>query len=336
MKNITQYLLILLSTALIAYIAYEKHEAYQAENYTLEAFDKAIRVEVPAKFDFAGDEVPTYETEVRERFDRELYVNTYWQSQTGLIIKRANRWFPQIEKILKEEGVPDDFKYIAVIESDLRNVISPVGATGFWQFMEETGKEFGLEINQEVDERYDPIKSTYAACKYFKKAYKKFGNWTLAAASYNRGMGGINHALRKQKAKSFYDLRLNTQTARYVYRLLAFKEILQNPTKYDFHIPKDLVYKQEKMNFMYIDTTINNLPAFAKLIGVSYKTLKYYNPWLRKYSLEVKEGEVYTLKLPKNAPKRHSIFFEEEQKVKEKVEQDTSTSKSDSTKVENL
>ena len=142
MKNFAHYLLILLSIILISYISYEKYEDYQAKNYNLEAFPKAIRIEVPANFDFAGEKVPTYETEVRERFDRELYVNIYWQAQTGLIIKRVNRWFPQIEKILKEEGVPDDFKYIAVIESDLRNVVSPVGATGFWQFMEGTGKEF--------------------------------------------------------------------------------------------------------------------------------------------------------------------------------------------------
>jgi hypothetical protein len=322
MKNFAHYLLILLSIILISYISYEKYEDYQAKNYNLEAFPKAIRIEVPANFDFAGEKVPTYETEVRERFDRELYVNIYWQAQTGLIIKRVNRWFPQIEKILKEEGVPDDFKYIAVIESDLRNVVSPVGATGFWQFMEGTGKEFGLKINEEVDERYDPIKSTYAACKYFKKAYKKFGNWTLAAASYNRGMGGVNYALRKQKAKSFYDLRLNTQTARYLYRALAFKEILQNPAKYDFHIPRDLVYQQEKMNSIEIDTTIHDLPAFSKLIGVSYKTLKYYNPWLRKYALTVKEDEVYTLQLPKNAPSRHSAIFEEKEREEELVAQE--------------
>lgn len=325
MKNIAQYLLILLSIALISYIAYEKYEAYQAKNYTLEAFPKAMRVELPSEFDFAGEKVPLYETDVRERFDRELYVNTYWHSQTNLIIKRQNRWFPQIEKILKEEGIPDDFKYIAVIESDLINVISPAGATGFWQFMEGTGKEFGLEINEEVDERYDPIKSTYAACKYFKKAHKKFGNWTLAAASYNRGMGGINYALRKQNSKSFYDLKLNNQTSRYIFRLLAFKEILKNTEKYDFHIPKDLLYRQEKMNSMQIDTTINDLPAFSELIGVSYKTLRYYNPWLRKYSLTVKGKKIYTLKLPKNPPPRHSLLFEKEEEeieVEEKKKKD--------------
>ena len=195
---------------------------------------KIISPDFPDSFTFAGEEVPLRNFEVRERLDREIVVNTYWHSSTILMVKRAKRWLPVIEPILKEEGVPDDFKYIAMIESNLTNAVSPKGAKGFWQFLKYTGEKHGLEINKCVDEGYHIEKSTKAACSYLKNAYEMFGSWTLAAASYNMGEAGVEKQLERQKADNYYNLVLSDETSRYIFRAIAAKIIINDPEKYGF------------------------------------------------------------------------------------------------------
>lgn len=258
----------------------------------------ARALDVPSKMSFAGEEVPLNIPDVYERFDRELHINSYMHNSTIFIMKRAGRWLPQIEKILRANGIPDDFKYQAAIESALLNDVSPRGAVGFWQIMEPAGKELGLEIRDEVDERYDPLKATEAACKYLKKAYDKFGSWTLAAASYDRGMAGLDRALQNQKVKSYYDLFLNDETSRYVFRLLAMKEIMEHPAKYGFNIGERYRYKEEAVRYIEVNETVKDLVDFSIAQGTSYKLLKRYNPWLRDEKLTVKKSRVYKIALP--------------------------------------
>lgn len=260
----------------------------------------ARTLEVPKTMSFAGEEVPLNIPDVYERFDRELHINSYMHNSTIFIMKRAARWLPQIEPILKANGIPEDFKYQAAIESALLNDVSPRGAVGFWQIMEPAGKELGLEIRDDVDERYDPLKATEAACKYLKKAYAKFGSWTLAAASYDRGMAGLDRALENQKVKTYYDLFLNDETARYVFRLLAMKEIMEHPAKYGFDIGSTHVYKPEPVRYVEVSDNVKDLIDFSIANGTSYKLLKRHNPWLRDDNLKVKKGKVYKIALPAN------------------------------------
>jgi hypothetical protein len=262
------------------------------------AWMPAVSLEVPATLNFAGEEVPLSTPDVYERFDRELHINSYMHNSTIFIMKRAGRWLPQIEPILKENGIPDDFKYMALIESALLNDVSPRGAVGFWQLMEDAGKELGLEIRDEVDERYDPLKATQAACKYLKKAHDKFGNWTLAAASYDRGMAGLARAMENQKVTSYYDLFLNDETARYIFRLLALKEIMEHPSKYGFNISANHRYKIEPVRYVEVNETVKDLVAFSISQGTSYKLLKRFNPWLREERLTVRKGRHYRIALP--------------------------------------
>ena len=255
---------------------------------------------IPDSLSFAGELVPLLIPDVRERLDRELHINTYWHNNTIFLIKKANRWLPQIEPILKKFDVPDDFKYLTAIEGSFRNDISPKNAVGFWQFRKEAGKEFGLEITKEVDERYDPLKSTEAACKYLKKAYEKFGSWTLVAASYNRGMSGLQKAIDNQKVTSYYDLMLNEETSRYVFRILAIKEIIENPSKYNFEIEGEHLYQPEQLKYVEVTESIDNLVTFAKSQNINYKLLKRHNPWLQKDKLTVKKGAKYQMAIPIN------------------------------------
>jgi membrane-bound lytic murein transglycosylase D len=224
-----------------------------------------------------------------------------------LLHKRANRWFPVIEPILKKNGIPDDFKYIPLIESQLTNVISPQGATGFWQLVEPTAKQYGLEITEDVDERYNVVKSTEAACKYFKEAYKQFNNWTLVAASYNLGMTGIQSQLNRQKVNSYYDVLLTEETARYIYRLLAMKEIISRPKVYGFILRKKDLYPVIPTKRIVIDSSIRSLADFALTEGINYKYLKLFNPWLRTGSLPNPEKKKYILEIPKNGNKFYDL-----------------------------
>lgn len=259
----------------------------------------AVSLELPEELYFAGERVPLELPDVRERLDRELHINTYWHSSTIFLIKQANRWLPQIEKILEENGVPDDFKYLTAIEGGFANAVSPANAVGFWQIREGAGKENGLEIRREVDERYDPLKSTVAAAKYLKKAYNKFGSWTNAAASYNRGMAGLQRALDDQQVESYYDLLLNEETSRYVFRILAIKEIIERPEKYGFNIDKQHLYDQESLRYVEVNEDIDDLVKFSKDQGINYKLLKRHNPWLRRDKLDV-DKKSYRIAIPVN------------------------------------
>lgn len=257
-----------------------------------------VHVLYPMQMEFAGEPVPYFINDVKERLDREMITNINFHTNTTLVIKRANKVFPVIEPILKQYGVPDDFKYLAVIESSLVNAVSPAGARGIWQFMPETAKEKGMEVTDQVDERYHLEKSTVAACKYLLEAKNKFGDWTLAAASYNGGMAGITRRLQEQEVANFYDLLLTEETSRYVFRILALKEIMQNPAKYGFDMPKEVLYQSIPVKKIEIDSTITNLATFAKSQGINYKILKIHNPWLRDKKLINKTGKKYELEIP--------------------------------------
>jgi membrane-bound lytic murein transglycosylase D len=252
----------------------------------------------PEKIDFCSEETPLQIIDVKERLDRELVVNANLHGSTILIIKRANRVFPIIEPILAKNGVPDDFKYLAVIESALINASSPAGAKGVWQFMPETAREKGMEVNDIVDERYNLVKSTEAACKYLLDAKAKFGSWTLAAASYNGGLGGINKQIEIQKTNNFYDLLLIEETHRYVFRILALKEIMKNPANYGFNLQSEKLYPALETKKIEVDSTITDLVSFANKQGINYKILKLYNPWLRDKKLENKLKKKYELEIP--------------------------------------
>lgn len=254
---------------------------------------------IPHDLQFASEKVPVHDFTVIESIERELLVNTYFHSQTILIHKRANRWLPVLSSILKKNGVPDDFKYLALIESNLTNSVSPKGATGYWQFVNSAAEQYELEVNDEIDERYNVEKSTEAACKYLKNAYKTFGNWTLAAASYNIGIEGLKNQLEKQRASSYYDLSLNEETARYIYRILAVKEVISNPKKYGYQLRKKDLYPFIPTKKIKIDSSITDLADFAVKNNVSYKILKYFNPWLRTNSLTNKDKKTYYINLPK-------------------------------------
>lgn len=268
-----------------------------------EKFNEDYRVyslNIPENLTFCGEEVPVYDQDVYERLDRELLVNTYWQSNSLLYHKRASKWFPIIEPILKEHGVPEDFKYLALIESGLMNVVSPAGATGFWQILKKTAQEYGLEVNSNVDERYHVEKATEAACKYLNEAQERFGSWTLAAASYNMGMGGVNRQLARQSVDNYYDLLLNAETSRYVFRIIAAKEILENPTKYGFHYRFKDLYLPPETYQVKVDSAIHDLPTFAEAHNANYKILKIFNPWLREAHLNNGSRKQYTFDFPKS------------------------------------
>ena len=268
------------------------------KSYGEEPTYKVYALELPDSLSFAGEKVPLDAPDLRERLDRELLVNTYWQSNMMLLLKRANKYFPDIEKILNEEGVPGDLKYLSVIESGLENVISPAGASGFWQIMRTTGREYGLEVNRNVDERYHIAFSTRVAAQYLKKAKKKFGSWTLAAASYNRGMSGIQRNLNTQKVESYFDLRLGQETSRYVFRVLAVKEIIENPSKYGYVFDDTDLYYSVPVRLHGLDTAISNLTAFAEKMGVNYKILKIHNPWLLQNHLNNSSRKYYEIAIP--------------------------------------
>jgi len=248
---------------------------------------------------FAGELVPLNDMDVRERFDRELMVNTFWHSNTMLNYKLANKYFETIDRILEEEGIPLDFRYLAVAESGLQNVRSPAGAAGMWQIMSATGKSYGLTINSEVDERYHLEKATKVACDYLNEAYKKFGSWSLAAASYNMGMPGLQKRLEEQLVNNYYDLYLNTETARYMYRILAYKMVFENTKKFGLNIEDEDLYQALQYDVLNMGGSIENLAQFAIAHNTTYKMLKIANPWLRAKALTIKEGKSYELKIPK-------------------------------------
>jgi len=253
---------------------------------------------LPETVSFAGEVMPLEYFDTRESLDRELNATAYRHGSTLLTIKRAGRYFPEIEKILAENGIPDDFKYLACAESDLSNVISPAGATGFWQIMESTGREFGLTINKEVDDRYNLEKSTRFACSYFKKAYERYGSWTMAAASYNNGFSGLSEQVGIQKETDYYDLLLNEETARYVFRIVALKLVISDPPRYGYHITDTDLYQPVPYREVAVDSAVTSFEQFARHFGTNYKILKFLNPWLRKPYLTNSSGREYIIRVP--------------------------------------
>lgn len=283
--------------SLVSFKAFDLEKLTAFNSHGEDAY-KVYALKLPMNLEFSGEVVPLDQPDIRERLDKELLVNTYWQSNMMLLLKRANKYFPTIEKILEEEGIPDDFKYLAVIESALENVRSPKGAKGFWQIMPNTAKEYGLEVNSNVDERYHIEKSTRVASAYLSKAKKRLGSWTLAAASYNRGMYGTDRLLEKQIADNYYDLLLNNETCRYVFRILAIKEIMSNPKRYGFiYDPEDL-YQPIPVRKIGLDTAIRNIAMFAKEQSINYKILKIHNPWLIQNHLNNKSRKYYEIEIP--------------------------------------
>ncbi len=290
--------LLLLSTGFVFTLLVAADSQQQGTHDFEESAPVAVSWAIPENVTFAGEAMPLQNFDTRESLDRELNATAYRHGSTLLTIKRAGRYFPEIEKILKEYGIPDDFKYIACAESDLSNVISPAGATGFWQIMDGTGKESGMIINKEVDERYDLDKSTRFACKYFLKAYEKYGSWTMAAASYNNGFSGLSEQVDIQKETNYYDLLLNEETARYIFRIVSLKLVMSEPSRYGFNIGPGEMYKTVPYFEVKVDTTVNSFEQFARHFETNYKILKFLNPWLRKPFLTNSEKREYTIRVP--------------------------------------
>jgi membrane-bound lytic murein transglycosylase D len=253
---------------------------------------------LPASLKLFGETVPLDQLEVSDRFDRELIINVYMQGTTVQIIKQMGRWMPLIEARLQANQVPDDFKYLCVAESALQQAVSRVGASGFWQFMKGTAPSYGLEVNDNIDERYNVLKATDAACAYLKDAYQRLGSWTAAAASYNCGVGGYNSRASSQGSMNFYDLLLPEETNRYIFRIAALKYILENPSRTGFIISPSDMYKPYKTKSVFVNYSISSLTDFAKQNGTTLKLVKLLNPWLRETSLRNASGKNYEILLP--------------------------------------
>jgi hypothetical protein len=303
MKKPFQSILLLTAGAiagifLIMQLSFDEKDELIKEQISNEDKNVWIAPRVPDQIDFAGENVPLERWDVYERFDRELLYNYYYQNNIIYIMKLANRYFPVIEERLKANGVPDDFKYLCIAESNLQNLTSRAGAVGFWQFMPESAPEYNLNVNSLVDERYDYIKSTDAACLYLKQAYQKFGSWTAAAASYNCGQGGYNGQATFQGSKNYYDLLLPEETNKYIFRILAFKHILTNAETFGFNIEEDNLYNPLNTKQVIVTSSIPNLATWSQSQGTSYKIVKLLNPWLRGRSLPVKTGTEYKVLIP--------------------------------------
>lgn len=270
-----------------------------------EPMSEVVNPTVPKKIKFADVDVDLDRTDMWERLDRELTAMSYTHGNTLLTLKRANRYFPQLVPIIKECGVPADLVYLACIESNLDPIaISPSKAAGLWQFMPATAKEYGLEVNDNVDERYHPEKATRAACRYLKSAYAKYGNWESAAASYNGGMGRISSELNSQLAQSAYDLYLTPETSRYMFRILAMKMIMENPRRYGYHLTADQLYQPIACDTVHVDTTVVSWPQWAVDHGISYLTLRNANPWIRSKQLPNPSRKTYIV----NVPVKESLY----------------------------
>lgn len=282
--------------AALIFISYTTSETSKS-NFT-DLAQKIYSVNFTKSFDFAGEAVPMND-DTKERLDRELSVNSYWQSNTLLNLKMAHKFFPIIEPILAENGVPDDFKYLAVAESNLRNVSSPAGAKGYWQFMKAAANEQGLEVTEEVDERYHIEKATKAACNYLKQMHRRFGSWSNVAGGYNVGPTSFARSLEEQKENSYYDVNLNEETSRYLFRIISFKEIMKDPEQYGYYLTDDQKYSSlASLREIEVTLTIPSLADYAHQNGITYRLLKYYNPWLISSKLTVTPGKSYKIKFP--------------------------------------
>lgn len=298
-RNVSYFLLLLLVVALIlGSVVYQQQQRDVSTPGTNKQYYKIVPLIIPDTLSFAGEPVPLDIFYVREALDRELSVNTYWHSSTLQLIKYAHRWFPMIDTILINHGIPLDFRYMPLVESGLQNMVSPAHAVGFWQLLKSTARENGLEVDKEVDERYDVEKSTRAACRYLKKSYERFGSWTLVVASYNAGKKRIARFMKQQKAESFYDLLVDDETSRYIYRMLALKMIFENPEHYGFYIEPSQEYPVIPTHTVAVNGAVKDWTDFAHAHGISYKLLKYFNPWLRKGYLRNPRHKTYKIKIP--------------------------------------
>jgi hypothetical protein len=296
MKNKT-ILIGVLGIALV-YVGLRSAQSNEAQ-HPIEVRPSTVKPFVlPEQLDFAGESLALNMMEVKEKLDREILVNTYWQSNNLLMLKRSSKYFPIIEPILSRNSIPNDFKYLALIESGLQNVVSPAGAAGYWQIMKSTGRENGLEINNEIDERYHIEKSTQVACDYLNEAYERFGNWTLAAASYNMGVAGTARRLSEQGVKSYYDLLLNSETARYVYRIAAVKHIHENLEEFGYVYHQDQGYSFPEMDTISVHSEVPDWISWAKTQGITYNTLRNYNPWIQSQQLSNSTNKAYHIWVP--------------------------------------
>ncbi|MDR2682735.1 MAG: lytic transglycosylase domain-containing protein [Dysgonamonadaceae bacterium] len=302
MKN-KNYFLFFICLSLLIPLALGLSGSAEPDNENAQAeVSQTVSVAIPSHVTFCGRKIALDRLDMRERFDREINIFTYLHATTLLYIKRANRYFPVIEPILKKHGIPDDFKYLCVIESGLdTRAVSPAQAAGLWQFMEPTAKKFGLEIRNGVDERYHIEKATEAACRYLLDAYKIYGDWVNVAAAYNAGTARISSAMRQQQVESAFDLLLVSETSRYLFRIMAAKEVFSRPKKYGFILEKENLYPPVEVDWVEVDTTIPNLSVFAQKYGITYMQLKEYNVWLRDTTLVMpKQGnKVYRIAIPK-------------------------------------
>jgi membrane-bound lytic murein transglycosylase D len=308
------YIVTLVLGSVVLVQSYFIYDLYQAKNTKTSGNDTTqtgvtmapenlktlVLTPVPGKMDFCGEAVPLDDPEVFERMEFEWIAAQHRNTANWIILKRSTRYFPIIEPILKKNKVPDDFKYLAVAESNLANVISPSNAEGFWQFLGLTGDAYGLEISKTVDERYDVAKATEAACKYLLDAYSTFKNWTLAAASYNMGQGGLSDEMQVQKQDNYYKLRLNSETSKYLFRIITWKYIIGNPASIGMEWKPEMGQKMPATRTLKISTSINDLVEWSIAQGTDYRMLKYLNPWIRGGSLEVKGSKTYDLLLPAN------------------------------------
>ena len=292
---------VLITVVFINAINTKNTSSFQKENDPINNTHESYKIKalkLPKNLNLAGERVPLEKTDIKERMDRELLVNTYWQSNGLLLIKRANKYFPVLEPLLKKYGLPDDFKFLALAESGFIDETSTAGAAGMWHFLKSTGKEFGLEINSNVDERYHIEKATKVAAEYLKKSKEKLGSWTLAAAAYNAGNYGVSKRLETQQVTSYYDALLPDETERYIFRIIALKEVISNPKKYGFVFDESDLYTLTETKIVKVDTAITNIASFAKKFGTNYKELKLYNPWLRENKLNNKSRKLYEIKIP--------------------------------------
>lgn len=270
-----------------------------------------LGLNIPSNLSFCGEKIPFNTYEIKINLEQEFFNNAYWKANSSVLFSKAQKWFPYLESILKKEGVPEDFKYVALIESHLSNIVSPAGAAGFWQLIPASAQNYGLEVNNYVDERYHVEKATKAACMHFKEAYSVFKNWTLSAAAYNLGIGGIQAALKKQNANSYYELLLNKETGSFVYRILAYKTLFESPSHFGV--------KKKKWNYLpliqfktyKIDSSITNLTAFAKHIGCNKVTIRFFNPWLLQDILPNPDKKIYEIRIPKNLKYDYSSYIKD-------------------------
>ncbi len=313
-KRFTPYIIVAIAAFTLGFALpfFTSSEVFNPEKESVKSEVPSLTAppSIPNQVNFAGENIPLDRYDLRERMDRELMSFTYMHSTTMLTIKKANRYLPIIEPILRQQGVPDDLKYLAIIESSLNTLAkSPAGAAGMWQFMQTTGRQYGLEVNNNIDERYNIEKATVAACKYLKEAYEKYGNWLSVAASYNGGQARITSELKKQQAEKATDLWLVEETSRYMFRLLAAKEVFTNPQRFGFLLKREELYPVMKYNEVTVTTGIDTLATFAKQHGISYRELKDANPWLRQDFLQNKSGRTYVLKIPA----KESIYYQPKQ-----------------------